>query len=52
LADPDHPDRQEIKEWLGDYDPEKIDETSIKRALARVAVPRRGKARTGKKKSA
>ena len=49
-ADPDHPEHAEIKEWLGDYDPETIDEASIKRALASIAAPRRGK--RGKKKSA
>jgi Plasmid pRiA4b ORF-3-like protein len=48
-ADPDHPEHAEIKEWMGDYDPETIDEASIKRALASIAAPRRGK---GKKKSA
>ena len=52
LADPDHPDHAEIKEWMGDYDPETIDEASIKRALARFAPRRGGKAGTGKKKSA
>jgi hypothetical protein len=53
LADPDHPDRAEIKEWLGDYDPETIDEASIKRALGRIANQGRGgKGRTGEKKSA
>ena len=38
-ADPDHAD---IKEWLGDYDPEAIDEMRIKSALARIAKQRRG----------
>jgi Plasmid pRiA4b ORF-3-like protein len=53
LADPDHPDLAEIKEWLGYYDPETIDEASIKRALGRIANQGRGgKARTGAKESA
>ena len=52
LADPDHPDHAEIKEWMGDYDPETIDEASIKRALARFAPRRGAKAGTGEKKSA
>lgn len=52
LADPGHPDHAEIKRWLRGYDPEKIDETSIKRALARIAAPRRGgKGGTWKRKS-
>ncbi len=53
VADPDHPDHAEIKEWLGEYDPETIDEASIKLALGRIAnQSRRGKAGAGKRKSA
>lgn len=53
LADPRHPDHAEIKEWLGDYDPETIDAASIKDALGRVANQGRGgKGRTAKRKSA
>jgi hypothetical protein len=44
LADPNHPDHEEVKEWLGDYDPEAFDERSIKNSLARIAN-RRGAAR-------
>jgi hypothetical protein len=44
LADPNHPDHEEVKEWLGDYDPEAFDELSIKNSLARIAN-RRGAAR-------
>ena len=52
-TDPDDPDHEEIKEWLGDYDEETIDEARIKRALGRIATQKRGgKARTGDKKSA
>lgn len=52
-ADPRHPDHVEIKEWLGDYDPEAIDQASIKNALARIANQRRGgKARGGERKTA
>lgn len=43
VADPDHPDHAEIKDWLGDYDPETIDEASIKRALARIGNQGRGR---------
>ena len=50
LADPDHPDHAEIKEWLSEYDPETIDEASINRALGRIANQGRGgKAGTGKR---
>ena len=52
-ADPRHPDHAEIKEWLGDYDPEAIDEASIKNALGRIANQRRGgRARGGERKMA
>jgi pRiA4b ORF-3-like protein len=52
-ADPDHPDHTEIKEWLGDYDAETIDEAPIKYALGRIANQRRaGKGRPREKKSA
>ena len=52
-ADADHPDHAEIKEWLGDYDPEAIDEASIKNALGRIANQRRGgKARGSERKTA
>jgi hypothetical protein len=36
LADPNHPDHEEVKEWLGGYDPETFDESSIKKRLARI----------------
>ncbi len=39
-ADPNHPDHDEIKEWLGDYDPSVIDETQIKITLGRIAKRR------------
>ena len=52
-ADPNHPDHQQIKEWLGDYDLEAIDEASIKVSFARLANQRRGgKALTAEEKSA
>ena len=53
LADPDHPDHAEVKEWLGAYDPETVDVASINRALERIASQSRGGAgRARKKKSA
>jgi Plasmid pRiA4b ORF-3-like protein len=39
-ADPGHPEHDEIKEWLGDYDPEAVDETQIRIALGRIAKRR------------
>jgi hypothetical protein len=40
LADPDHPDHDDIKEWLGDYDPAVFDPEPIKEQLARIAARR------------
>ena len=37
LADPHHPDRSSITEWLDDYDPNVIDQLPIKYALSRIA---------------
>ncbi len=37
IADPSHPEHDEIKQWLGDYDPNIIDEMKIKIALGRIA---------------
>ncbi|MBV9811616.1 MAG: plasmid pRiA4b ORF-3 family protein, partial [Acetobacteraceae bacterium] len=39
-ADPSHPDHDEIKEWLDDYDPETADELQIKITLGRIAKRR------------
>jgi hypothetical protein len=53
MADLDHPDHAETKEWLGDYDPEMVGEASIKRALGRIVNQGRdAKGRTKEKKSA
>jgi hypothetical protein len=51
-TDPDHPDHAEIKEWLGDYDPETVDVASIDRAFGRLAGQRRGGKPRGARKSA
>lgn len=51
LADPSDSDHAEVKEWLDDYNPEKIDELPIKYALSRIANQRNAaKARLAKKK--
>jgi hypothetical protein len=45
IADPGRPDHDDVKEWLGEYDPKAIDESSIEYALGRIAS-RRNAART------
>jgi hypothetical protein len=37
LADPDDPEHDEIKEWLGDYDPDEVPEAAIKKRLEQIA---------------
>ena len=37
LADPKHPDHEEVAEWLEDYDPEEVDTVGIGYALSRIA---------------
>jgi hypothetical protein len=50
LADPNHPNHADAKEWADDYDPDTIDELPIKYALARIANRRNAaKARLVKK---
>lgn len=39
-ADPSHPEHNEIREWLDDYDPNVIDELQIKISLGRIAKRR------------
>jgi hypothetical protein len=41
LADPDHPDHHDAKDWFGDFDPNRFDEQPIKDRLARIAKRRR-----------
>lgn len=51
-ADPNHPEHNEIREWLDDYDPNVIDEVQIKISLGRIAKRRNtAKARTRKQAS-
>lgn len=38
LADPTNPELSELLEWVGDYDPDVIDEASIRLALAGLAT--------------
>lgn len=40
LEEPDHPQYQEVREWLDDYDPTAIDEGAIRVALGRIARAR------------
>lgn len=49
-VDPNHPDHEEIVEWLDDYDPDTIEELPIKYALGRIAARRNAaKVRLAKK---
>jgi hypothetical protein len=41
-ADPSHPEHNEIRKWLDDYDPSAIDELQIKISLGRIAKRRNG----------
>lgn len=51
LADPEHPDHEEVSEWFDDYDPEGFDDLVIKVALGRIAKRRNAAAaRLAKKK--
>lgn len=45
IADPNHPNHAEAKEWFDEYDPHLIDELPIKYALSRIAN-RRNAAKT------
>lgn len=50
LADPKHPDHKEIKEWFGDYDPNRFEEAPIRQRLARLGTrQRRAPRKTGSK---
>lgn len=50
LADPNHPDHEEVVKFSDGYDPEEIDELLIKYALLRIARQRNGyKAQLAKK---
>ena len=50
VADPNHPNHAEAREWADDYDPHVIDELPIKYALGRIANRRNAaKARLAKR---
>ena len=40
LADPDHPDHEEVSEWFGDYDPAEVNTRPIRYLLGRIATRR------------
>ena len=50
VADPNHPNHAEAKEWLDEYDPKVIDDLPIKYALSRIANRRAAKARLANNK--
>lgn len=41
LADPRHPQHAEVRGWLGDYDPDRLDATAIAKELGRIGRRRR-----------
>lgn len=41
LADPNHPDHDDAKDWFGDFNPNRFDDQPIKKRLARIANRRR-----------
>ncbi len=45
IADPSHPDHDEVKNWLGDFDPNAFDDTAIKQRFARIAIRNNAKPR-------
>ncbi len=50
IADPDHEDHDDMLDWRGPgFDPNTVDETAIRKALAKLAKPRRRKARASGK---
>lgn len=52
VADPGHPEHDEIKQWLANYDPNIIDEMQIKITLGRIAKRRNAaRARMAKPKA-
>jgi hypothetical protein len=47
LADPNHPEHEDVVAWLGGYDPDHFDELALKVAVGRLAARRRAaRART------
>ncbi len=40
-ADPKHPEHNDVKDWLGGYDPAHYDEPRLKRAVGRIAAGRK-----------
>jgi len=41
LADPNHPDHDDAKEWFGDFNPNRFDDQPIKDRLVHIAHRRR-----------
>jgi Plasmid pRiA4b ORF-3-like protein len=48
LADKKHPDHAYAKEWFGNYDEAAIDESRIKKALAKLAAPQTASRKAGR----
>jgi hypothetical protein len=41
LADPEHPEHHDVKDWFGDFDPNAFDEQHVKARIVRIANRRR-----------
>jgi hypothetical protein len=41
LSDPKHPEHAEMREWAGDFDPQRFDLAKAARAVARAIAPKR-----------
>ena len=46
LADPNHPDHEDAKEWFGDFDQNPFDEQPVKDQLAQIANRRKAPAKS------
>ena len=51
LADPEHPEHQEIADWFDGYDPDAFDDLPLKLAVGRIASRRRAVKKPGPKPS-
>jgi hypothetical protein len=51
LADPSHPEHADVSDWLDGYDPNKLNELALKRAVGRIASRRRAPKRSASNRS-
>ena len=50
LADPNHPDHDDAKDWFGDFEPNRFDDQPIKDRLTRIANRRRSASAKSKRR--